>query len=316
MTMSIAYQAYGMIVHSDVELPLPEVRDTAPGLIIAREDALSLSPRTLDRRAADVIAWFGKPDDPWYVAKETEHGFLVSFRGTAEFAISTDLSRVGWRAHPRADVGMIPVLLSGTVLAFVLVLAGNLTLHASAVAVARRAIAFVGHSGMGKTTMAALAVARGAAAVTDDVLIARSTDPPICCGSGGELRLRQESRAIRDDLLRDVEVSETGDGRLLVLPAVPHHGWIELGAIVVPLPRRDVEAVEVRRVPSSEALVQLTSFPRIYALTQPKAVREQFEQLAQLCARVPVFTAKLPWGPPFDPSMFDEIVRRTNEACN
>lgn len=302
------YRAYGLLISTDVALPLAAVTEPEADVRCVEDRALPLSGPVLDRRAESVIAWYGDPDDPWYVATEVDGGFHISFRGTAEFAVSRDASVVRWREHPTADAGMIPVLLGGTVLAFLLILRGDLTLHASAVAVGGRALAFAGHSGMGKTTTAALAVACGAAAITDDVLRVCASVPPLCCGSGGELRLRRESQEIHQDLLGAAMVSETGDGRILVEPTTRHHGWVELGAIILPRPTRDADSVNLERLPPGSALLQLTSFPRVYALSHEAIVQQQFEQLAAVCSSVPVYIADLPWGPPFDPATFAEIV--------
>ena len=62
------------------------------------------------------------------------------------------------------------MLVGGTLLAFVLTMRGEAVLHASAVQVGDAALAFVGASGMGKSTMATLLCADGARLVTDDVL--------------------------------------------------------------------------------------------------------------------------------------------------
>ena len=56
------------------------------------------------------------------------------------------------------------------VLPLAAVLRGTHVLHASAVALAGRAVAFMGRSGVGKTTLAGRIVAHGARLMTDDVL--------------------------------------------------------------------------------------------------------------------------------------------------
>ena len=72
-------------------------------------------------------------------------------------------------ADPDADDG-VPSLFLGGALAAAVALRGACVLHASAVQTENLVIAFVGSSGMGKTTVAALCCASGARLVTDDVL--------------------------------------------------------------------------------------------------------------------------------------------------
>ena len=61
-------------------------------------------------------------------------------------------------------------LVLAQVLPLAAALRGMEILHASAVEMAGRAVAFLGSSGVGKTTLAARIVVRGARLVTDDVL--------------------------------------------------------------------------------------------------------------------------------------------------
>jgi hypothetical protein len=68
---------------------------------------------------------------------------------------------------PDADIRLCVL---GPIIGFVLHLRGTPCLHASAVAVDGRAVAFLGHSGAGKSTTAAAFVRRGFRALTDDVL--------------------------------------------------------------------------------------------------------------------------------------------------
>jgi hypothetical protein len=69
---------------------------------------------------------------------------------------------------PDVDEALLRHYLLNRIMAILLRQRGILVLHASAVAVQNRAIAFVGASGRGKSTIAAAFVAQGYAALTDD----------------------------------------------------------------------------------------------------------------------------------------------------
>ena len=69
-----------------------------------------------------------------------------------------------------ADPALLPIFLEGSILAHTLAAEGLLSLHASAVEVEGSALAIVGHSGGGKSTLAALLCAAGGRLVTDDAL--------------------------------------------------------------------------------------------------------------------------------------------------
>ena len=94
-----------------------------------------------------------------------------------------DVIRLGWGAdfylrsnqidchlHNPAGQALVEPYLLGTVLAFWLEREGFPALHASAVAIAKQAVAFLSHSGNGKSTLAAGFIQAGAAFLSDDIL--------------------------------------------------------------------------------------------------------------------------------------------------
>ncbi len=88
----------------------------------------------------------------------------------SEFLVDRPGSRVWARWPAILPVGEILTCLFGPIAGFVLHLRGTPCLHASAVVIDGRAVAFLGHSGAGKSTTAAAFVRRGFTALTDDVL--------------------------------------------------------------------------------------------------------------------------------------------------
>lgn len=201
----------------------------------------------------------------------------------------------------------MPILLSGTVLALFLTLRRELVLHASAVAIGDQALAFVGHSGRGKSTMAALGISWGARAIADDVLVVDVEERARCCGNGGELRLRPAAAGMSDALPAGTGQRWTSDERLAVLPTQASTDWVELRTIVVPRPSREVDHVQVRRVKPGLAALWLISFPRVNGLTPAVLLRNQLEKMSRMCAQVPVYDVTVPWGPPFAPRLFETI---------
>jgi hypothetical protein len=120
-------------------------------------------PRTLlDRRLADGRVGLS-------VACDDEIGFRVWAPRHGCYLVSPDGRRV-LAAPPAGPAWRWERLVLAQVLPLAAVLRGLELLHASAVVVASRAVAFLGGSGAGKTTLAGRIAARGAALVTDDVL--------------------------------------------------------------------------------------------------------------------------------------------------
>lgn len=243
----------------------------------------------------------------YYTVTETEGGYVARFYGSCDVLLDRSLSRL--TVHPVAGVDpeLLSVLVAGTGLALLLTLRGETLLHASAAQVDQGAVAFVGGSGMGKSTMATLLCARGARLITDDLLRLRRTDEGIACELGAsELRLRKSATELASRFEVRPSQRRTGDDRDALATLAATEEGIPLRALLVPIPDKAaaLDAVAVTRLSTSDALLLLSRFPRLLGWTDKPVLRRQFEQLADIVSRVPVHVVELPWGPPFH----DEIV--------
>lgn len=72
-----------------------------------------------------------------------------------------------------------------------------------------------------------------------------------------------------------------------------------LDAIVVPVPSREHEKLELTALTPAQSLVLLSQFPRIPGWIDRAGLSRQFTLLGALVARVPAYVAVIPWGPPF-----------------
>lgn len=301
------YEAYGLTILSDVPLDLQPAESQPVDLTFLEDRTIPLNAPTLDDGAPDVIASLGDDKDAWYVATQTPDGVHLSVRQTAEFVVAADLRSVRWRLHANMDQAVLSVFLSGTVIALVMTLQGRHLLHASAIAIGDQAIAFVGQSKRGKSTLAALGSAWGGTVVTDDILVVETAELPRCRGHGGELRIRPAVSAVADLLPAATAVRTTGDGRLALLPPRVSREWVNLAAVVIPRRADGSSGVVLERVNPAVASVRLLSMPRVSGITVPAMLRRHFEQSAELCSAVPVYDATIPWGPPFDAAHFAEL---------
>jgi hypothetical protein len=164
--------AFGIDV--DTSFPIPELpvrggRDGFPRTRLEAADARRLQkdwPADEGRKVVDRTF----PDgSPMLVVERHEQGFHVWAPRYGRHAVSGDGGRV-WSAVPRVPAWRWERLLFAQVLPLAAALCGRELFHASAVALEGGAIAFVGLSGAGKSSVAAHLVARGALLVTDDVL--------------------------------------------------------------------------------------------------------------------------------------------------
>ncbi|MFF5986206.1 hypothetical protein [Prauserella flavalba] len=306
--MAYRYRAHGLGIVSDVELPLPP-GDGASDVTLRLGGAVDVPHR---RPEGTPLAELSREGGRlFYALARAGERTVLRYPELAEFTGDAGLADVTAHPHRGADPGLLPVLASGTLLAVHLLLRRHLVLHASAVEAEGRALAFVGASGMGKSTLAAALCGAGCGLVADDVLRVdpASADGFVVHPGSTESRLRPNARQLADSAPSSA-VRPTADGRLALRPGTHADGPLPLTACVVPRPSREAADVVLRRVPPSRALLWLCRFPRVLGWSDPSSLGHTFQALGDLVERVPLFEATVPWGPPFRP----EISARLLEA--
>ncbi|WP_022882160.1 phosphoenolpyruvate carboxykinase (ATP) [Gryllotalpicola ginsengisoli] len=254
-------------------------------------------------------------DDLYFCERRADASFLLVFAGACEFEVSADLRQATVRRHVGAVTGIEDVLTLGGFLAWLLYQRGELVLHASAVQLGGAAIGFTGNSGMGKSTMAALMCAAGAEMLADDVLrVDRDGERALARRGSSELRLRKGADTLAADFVGAAPAARTSaDDRQVLRPADLGADRVPLRALFVPLPDRSATTVGIHRVTPVEAAVLLLRFPRLLGWIDPAVRAAQFALTTRLVASVPVSIVRVPWGPPFDPSIA-RVIREQLDA--
>jgi hypothetical protein len=304
------YSLCGLRLRSELELNLPLCADGVWDVDIRWGADIDNSGAPPPGKA---IASFIHDDVAWYTATVTESGYMLRFKNCGEFFISADLRDLEVRRDRSGEVTLLPILLAGTVSAFLLALRGETVLHASAVSIDGAAIAFVGQSGRGKSTIAALLCVAGAELVTDDVLTIDAGPPVTCTGGASELRLRQSAASIGDGQPATT-TRMTADDRLALAVKTSPQQPLPVAALVIPSPSRTASSVEFKRLEPSTALFALLSFPRVHGWQRPDVLTRDFSALTDVVNRVPTYDATIPWGPPFDPGVADALFTLASEV--
>lgn len=299
---------YGLAIDSDTPMPARSGRLASDGSVRIRRRADV--PSTFDAPPGDVLLHHESPARPWYTATRDDDGYRLRFYGTCEFVVDTTLENVALHVVDDADPGVAHVLTSGALMAFQLYLRGHAVLHASAVQVDDGVIGFVGRSGMGKSTMAALLCAEGSALVTDDVLrLDPAGDDHLARLGATELRLRKGADTLTDRFGAGSPArGRSADGRDLLAPGPTPDDAVPLRALVVPLPERERDELRIERVRGAAAALTLMNFPRLPGWQDPTVNARQFARVSALASRVPVFVARVPWGPPFREHLGRELL--------
>jgi hypothetical protein len=247
-------------------IPLPELHPAAEA--VADLDFEVLPEGNPDQAPTD---WFHhrEMDDGrvWLTFARQETGYLLRFSVFADFMVSYDRKRVRCLPKPGLPSETIRHFLLDQVLPLVISQRGALVLHASAVATPHGAIAFIGDTGRGKSTLATCLTQLGHSLLTDDCLVVRE--------QGGEFSVLPTYPSLR---VKPNTVAALL-GPELVLPEVAHYSRkkrlgpesMELAFAhdAVPLrrlfflgdprqpPTNHNAAAVITRMPAQQALVEL-----------------------------------------------------------
>ena len=171
------------------------------GLRAAPDDARADLCVRLRPDRSDVPDLASRP--PWYVSTKRDargepqlkiwqdpqrQHFWIRYSDGAAFVVDRRGTRIDATWPPTLTQDDALVYLLGFVLSFVLRLRGVVCLHASAVAIGDRAVAFIGEPGAGKSTTAAAFAAAGYPVLTDD-LLALHLSPPAPLAQPGLQRM-------------------------------------------------------------------------------------------------------------------------------
>ena len=302
------WRLLGLNIEAPFEAGPAAPRGAAPDVVVASGGGR----RPVFDETGEVIAEMGAPARPIYTVYRLAEGYLQRFHGRCDFVVDEGLSEVRYWTAPGFDDALVPVFFVGTVASLLLTLRGRAVLHGTTVSWRGRTVAFVGGSGKGKTTLAALCCAAGARLVCDDVVpLVHPTEGSgaACCGLGHELRLRPTAREVADLFPAPGPPRRTtADGRLVLRPEVASEEENLLSVLVIPRPSRSSGAVRLRRLGPTEAVTQLLSNSRLPALRPLPLQARYFAVATALATDVPVVEAEVPWGPPFSTSSALEVM--------
>jgi hypothetical protein len=200
---------------------------------------------------------------------------------------------------PGSSERNIRLFLLGSALGGILHQRGLLPLHANSIEVNGRAIAFMGHSGAGKSTMAAWFLDRGYRVLADDVCVVTMDEHgrPLAHRGIPRLRLWREAIEVSGRTVEDYELSFDDMDKFNVPTPRPEE--------IRPLPldhvyllrKAEKGAAEIRRLVGVEAVDALVANTyRGGYVTQMGGTRRHLTSCLELVRKVPVFAATRVWG--------------------
>lgn len=162
------YRAYGLTLASNTPIvELPSSADVEPDL---RFDL-----RPANKAQSTEVKWFHKwllPDgEAWLFLGKLGQDYLLRFPYLSDFLIADEGRSICCFPEDDITAETISHLLLDQVIPLVISWQGKVVLHAGAVVLPQGAIAFMGKTGQGKSTLAAALSQRGCPLLTDDGLL-------------------------------------------------------------------------------------------------------------------------------------------------
>ena len=245
--------------------------------------------------------WLAPDASPWTRFYRTGAGYLLRFPGFADFEISKDGHDVaGWAVDGVSDA-TIDHLYHNQVLPLALSKRGRVVLHASAIEASGQAIAFVGASGRGKSTLAVAFARDGIPCIADDGLLLDAEDGSLWTVPGHpSIRLWEDSQRalVGDGAAKAPAVSFTPKERLLASDRIAFSGKRRrLGHLYLlgePAADELLDAPLFEPVAPADALVELVRNSFLLETEARDDVARHFERLSAVVEQTPCHVLRYP----------------------
>lgn len=270
-----SYKAFGLSIHSELELSGFAPGEDGPPDITIEKGNLRVRKSAPGARYGNVVSGHIKED-------EWDLDLLFHIRDGE--VVTYDMLK------PLSD-DLLRSFVQGALLAAVLRQRHLLVLHGSAVSDGERAVAFLGNSGWGKSTLAEYFCQRGYELITDDVMVVTpgtETEPARIPPGVKQVRLRPASA---ERLVEDYEdlplVTEISPKRLRVLKGEDERS-IPLAKLYV-LQRRTSDANRITPLDPQQVPLHFVAHTHSTNwITDPAYIAEHFKQCTQLAKHTPV----------------------------
>lgn len=227
----------------------------------------------------------------WTQFHRVNGGFLLRFPGLADYELDASAATVHCFPVPGVSEDTVWHLYHNQVMPLALSHQGQLVFHASAVEIRGQAVAFLGASGKGKSTLAASFASGGFPFLTDDGLVLDYSDEVgwRALPSQPSIRLWNDSQRalIAADAPMAPALEFTTKGRFLSNPALAYSNEPKPLARFYLLGDGSATVPTLQALAPSEALIELVKHSFLLDTDERQMLAAHFDELASLVAKVP-----------------------------
>ncbi|MGE5462577.1 MAG: hypothetical protein ACM3PS_04440 [Syntrophothermus sp.] len=243
--------------------------------------------------------WYSFDGRVWLAFARIDSGYLLRFPSYADFVISTDARTISAYRGGNTPDSSIRHLLLNQVIPIVLSQLGKLVLHASACVSPQGVMAFMGTTGMGKSTLAASFGLRGLQVLTDDCLsIEKQGNDVLCVPSYAGVRLWPES--ITALFAKEPELQTlahyTDKKRFVFEQNASGESLFLKAAYVLTHPEEDPlgNSISITPLSSGTALLEAVKHTFQLDVTDRERLAQAFKRYEWLAQSVPFFQLRYP----------------------
>jgi len=300
-----SYYVYGIPVRSDMRFPLEEsARRLEPAVELRRGDRSQFANVSLE---SDPENWYQLVTFP-------DRSFYIRWPELFEFLVSPDGRRITYNPLPQASLVAFETYLLGQVLSYALLKLGYEVLHATTVIVDGEALAFLGQSGYGKSSLAAAFLQAGFKILSDDLLVLRETPEGFLIPPGlPRIKLFPEiAERFLPFPINGAAMNPLTEKSVIPVPKM--HSWRApallraLYKLPYPSPRRSPSKVRIWGLPEKTVFRELLASAFNSRMVETARLRRQFETTARLLTTAPVRRISYPRGLDHLPEARDAIL--------
>lgn len=306
------YSIFGRIVSSEVLLPLPQTPTVHGEPEWDFRLAVLSPPDDLEGEVARLIC----PDHGETIAARYDDLGCTWLRnpGIGTYQVNAEAERVEVYPEPLADPILVALTLVGQVSVYLHQSRGLPTLHAGAIAARDGAVALLGRSGRGKSTLTASLARRGLPMITDDNLPLQVLGKDVLAGPGLPImKVLDDTAHATLDVRDDSDCVRSGKKRIVTID--------ESSYCSAPLPLRrayllnryDPERsgrtdIAITSVAPTEAVAALLAQTAYAGLFRPNEVGRLLPILARLVRQSPLRLLTYPNGFEYSEAVYDRVL--------
>jgi hypothetical protein len=234
----------------------------------------------------------------------------VSWKEHFEFVVSANGQTVLWRKLQDVPNEVFFTYFLNQVLSYCLLARGIEPLHATAIVVGERAVAFLGDSGFGKSTLAAAFLQKGYALLTDDVLALEFRGENVWAWPGiARVKLNPDAADAVFSGRRSIPMNTFTSKMIFPLLGSQHdHRLVPVQALYVLAHKPSKSRILVRRLSGRASFLPIVQNTFNDTVLRPDRLKQQFAFAGRLARLIPIKRLSYPRHLDLLPSVADAIV--------